>query len=264
MKVVKNYHTHTYRCQHASGDVDDYCVAAVQYGLEVLGMSDHTALPDNRWPRVRMAFTELEDYLAAVDRAIIEHPDLTILKGVESEFSEDYVAYFEDGLFGKYAIDYMVGGTHYFPCGDRGWQGAYGGTGTLQGLRAYTDHFIKSMRSGLFAFMAHPDLFGNSYLEWDANTDRASHDICAAAAELGVPLEINGYGLRKRTVSTKTGDRPMYPWLPFWEIAAGYDVRVVVNSDAHRPQDVAAGLDETLAIANRFDLKLADLSYLET
>ena len=69
MKFVKNYHTHTFRCGHASGDVDDYCVAAKEHELQVLGMSDHTALPDNRWPRVRMDFSELDDYLGAIDRA---------------------------------------------------------------------------------------------------------------------------------------------------------------------------------------------------
>ena len=38
MNVVKNYHTHTFRCGHASGDVDDYCVAAKEHELQVLGM----------------------------------------------------------------------------------------------------------------------------------------------------------------------------------------------------------------------------------
>ena len=67
MNIIKNYHTHTYRCQHASGDVEDYCQAAVEQGLQVLGISDHTALPDDRWPNVRMAFSDLPDYTAAID-----------------------------------------------------------------------------------------------------------------------------------------------------------------------------------------------------
>ena len=262
MKFVKNYHTHTFRCGHASGDVDDYCVAAKEHELQVLGMSDHTALPDNRWPRVRMDFSELDDYLGAIDRAREEHPELVILKGVESEFAPAYREYLRDELLGERELDYMVGGTHYFPCGDE-WLGAYGGTDTIRGLRGYTDHLIDSMRTGLFAFMAHPDLFGNAYMQWDENTTSASHDICAAAAECGVPLEINGYGLRKRKVRTRDGERAMYPWLPFWEIAAEHQVSVVVNSDAHRPQDVAAGLKDAASIATQFNLEFADLGHLE-
>ena len=29
MSTLKNYHTHTYRCKHASGDVSDYIRAAL-------------------------------------------------------------------------------------------------------------------------------------------------------------------------------------------------------------------------------------------
>jgi len=38
---------------------------------------------------------------------------------------------------------------------------------------------------------------------------------------------------------------------------------VVLNSDAHRPEDVAANLDDAAAIAARFGLRIADLSCLE-
>ena len=80
---------------------------------------------------------------------------------------------------------------------DGDWIGSYGGADSLKSLKAYSNYFIQSMESGLFAFMAHPDLFGNSYLTWDENTIAASHDILTAAAQLKMPLEINGYGLRK-------------------------------------------------------------------
>jgi histidinol phosphatase-like PHP family hydrolase len=55
----------------------------------------------------------------------------------------------------------------------------------------------------------------------------------------------------------------MYPWLRFWELAAEYDIEVVVNSDAHHPEDVAANLDDAAHIATRLGLRLADLSCLE-
>lgn len=111
--------------------------------------------------------------------------------------------------------------------------------------------------------MAHPDLFDNSYLTWDNNTIHASRDMLAAAAELQVPLEINGYGLRKAKIDTPTGTRTMYPWLPFWELASEYDVRVIVNSDVHQPEDVSSNLQQAADIALGCGLKFADLGYLE-
>jgi histidinol-phosphatase (PHP family) len=125
----------------------------------------------------------------------------------------------------------------------------YRGTADAASLRAYTDYVIASIESGLFAFIAHPDLFGNAYMVWDAEAVACSRAILAAAADLNVPIEINGYGMRKPKVETPDGIRFMYPWRPFWELAGEYRVRALVTSDAHRPVDVGANLEEGMALA---------------
>lgn len=262
MNLTRNYHTHTHRCKHATQDVSDYCQAALDQGLTVLGISDHTALPDNRWPHIRMDIEELPGYIQAVDTAIDQFPRLTILKGAECEYADEYHAFFEDTLLGEHQFDYLIGAAHFFPM-DGEWVGSYGGADTKNGLRSYADYFIKSMESGLFAFMAHPDLFGNCYLTWDENTIAASRDILAAAAQLKVPLEINGYGLRKPKIQTPSELRCMYPWLPFWELASEYDIQFIVNSDAHRPEDVSSQLKEAAQIGVQCGLSFADLGHLE-
>ena len=62
--------------------------------------------------------------------------------------------------------------------------------------------------------------------------------MLAAAAEYGVGMEINALGIRKQSAQSASNPYPQYPWLPFWEIATDYDVQVIVNSDAHRPEDL--------------------------
>ena len=59
-----NFHTHTFRCKHATGDAADYCAVAVERGMQTLGFSDHAALPDNRWHRERMHYEELDGYVS--------------------------------------------------------------------------------------------------------------------------------------------------------------------------------------------------------
>jgi histidinol-phosphatase (PHP family) len=118
------------------------------------------------------------------------------------------------------------------------------------------------MASGLFSLMAHPDLFANAYLTWDAESEACSRAILEAAADLKIPLEINSYGLRKPALTTAAGKRPMYPWHPFWALAADYSVQVIVNSDAHRPEDVAANMIEALSIVQQYALTLADMQHL--
>jgi len=243
-------------------DVSAYCQAAVECDLTVLGISDHTALPDNRWSHIRMDIDELPMYCDAIDQAARDFPELRVLKSAECEYADEYDSFFRDKLLGELEFDYLIGAAHFFPMGDQ-WIGSYGGTDSLKSLQAYARYFIKSMESGLFAFMAHPDLFGNSYKSWDANTIAASDEIFSAAAELKVPLEINGYGLRKPKIDTPEGRRCMYPWLPFWEMAADYNITYIVNSDAHHPKDVSANLEEAARIGEKIGLTMADLSYLE-
>lgn len=262
MTVTKNYHTHTYRCKHATEDVTEYCQAAVDQGLKVLGISDHTALPDDRWPNIRMPYQELPNYSAAIDEATSSFSDLKILKGAECEYAPEYHSYFKDTLLGEFNFDYLIGAAHYFPFNGK-WVGSYGGADSVEGLRAYADYFIQSMESGLFAFMAHPDLFGNCYHRWDENTISASRDIFTAAESLKVPLEINGYGLRKPKIKTDDGTRCMYPWIPFWELASEYNIEAIANSDAHRPEDVSSNIAEATEIGRSLGLAFADLTHLE-
>lgn len=252
-----NFHTHTYRCKHAKGDVSDYCEAALEMGMKTLGFSDHSALPDDRWIRVRMSYAELNDYVAAVDKAKDDYPALRVLKGMECEYIPEFHAFYEDELFGKYQFDYLVGGAHFFPDGEQ-WRGTYGGTDSPKSLRQYGDHVVEMMASGLFDFVAHPDLFGNCYLDWDENTTACSRDILRAAADLGVAMEINALGLAK--IARKKADNPfpMYPWLPFWELATEFDVEVIVNSDAHRPEDLQRRTGDAFAIQQEFNLAARD------
>ena len=86
--------------------------------------------------------------------------------------------------------------------------------------------------------------------------------ICAASVALKVPLELNSYGFRKPWVPSSGGERPAYPWDPFWAIAARHGVQVL-SSDAHQPEDVVAGYYVVAAIRDWFGLFKADLSHLE-
>jgi len=256
--LKRNYHTHTYRCRHASGDCMDYAGVASRLGMEVLGFSDHTPLPDGRWENVRMALHELDDYTKAVADARRAFPALRVLLGMECEYTKNLRAFFEDELLGARNFDYLVGAAHYIEVDDS-WYGVYTHTGTPANLRRYVDQVSLTIESGLFAFIAHPDLYGCSHHLWNDDCERAARDICQTAVEAGMPLELNGYGWRKPWIETAEGKRAMYPWLPFWEIAAEEGVKTIINSDAHRPQDVGYGHAELAPIHERLGLDVIDL-----
>ena len=79
-EFAHNFHTHTFRCKHAQGDVDDYCRAALDRGMQTVGFSDHSAMPDDRWLQVRMEYDSLDGYISAINKAKNDYPSLRIFR----------------------------------------------------------------------------------------------------------------------------------------------------------------------------------------
>jgi len=251
-----NLHTHTERCKHATGKVSDYVGAAARQGCQLLGMTDHCSFVDDRWGFVRMAYRELEPYLDEIDEARLLAPEVRILSGLECEYIPDRHGYYEESLLGNERVQFLVGAVHWVHHhGD--WIGL-GELSTPDHLRSHAKTLIETMESGLFSYLAHPDNFGLYYREWDDNCEACSRDVLSAAASLQVPLEINGYGMRKPRLQIGERSRWKYPLPAFWELAAEYDVQVVCNSDAHHPADVMANIPEGIEIATHCGLRLAD------
>ncbi len=254
---MNNYHTHTFRCRHAEGEVDEYVRQAVKAKMAEIGFSDHAALPDDRWTDMRMYHSELKDYLYAIAEARQEQGSMIrILSGFEAEWIPEYAEYFREEYLGRLGMDYLAAGIHYYRF--RGeWEDSFA-LRTPAMLAAFAAHTQKALASGLFSFLAHPDVFCYSWLPWDANAVACARDILAAAEETRIPLEINGYGLRKPKIHTPEGRRPPYPHSEFWRLASAYKVRVIVNSDAHRPTDVAAKIEEGRALAAECGLTILE------
>ncbi|MBI9104167.1 MAG: histidinol-phosphatase [Spirochaetales bacterium] len=252
---MHNYHTHTYRCKHAKGDVIDYAAEAVKAGMRSLGMSDHIPYPDGRWDFCRMEPHEMEGYIKAIEEARLAFPDLNLYRALESEWVPELHDYYCE-MKEQWKLDYMIGAVHWFPYGGE-WLAMKEMT-TPARLRSFADHLISIMESGLFLFIAHPDNFGSGYLKWDKNCEAASRDIFTASLELNIPLEVNGFGFRKRMIETPDGLRKQYPLDPFWKLAGEFQVPTVFNSDAHKPSDVNANYDDLIQIIEANKLKVID------
>ena len=63
-----NYHTHTTRCYHASGEDEEYVKAAIKAGIKELGFSDHTPwhYDSSFKATMRMPESQLDDYLESI------------------------------------------------------------------------------------------------------------------------------------------------------------------------------------------------------
>jgi len=257
MKIA-NYHTHTYLCKHAVGKPVDFVEQAKIDGCLELGFSDHCPYPaqfNDCWPDVRMSVEQIPLYENLIEQARQE-ANFPVYFGFECEWDKEYESYYRDELKGKYGANYLVLGSHWLRkddahiyCPD---------IDNSSDLNKYIDQTIDGMKSGLFAFVAHPDLFMRGHIEWDEEAESCLKALLDAAIDLKIPLEVNGQGISRPPLKTKKGIRNQYPYAEFWEMVSKTTVPVICNADAHDPIDVIFNAQKARDFAGRFGIKPLD------
>ena len=244
-----NYHIHTFRCGHAIGDIEDYVKQAVSEGFTQIGFADHTPLPDDWWPEIRMRMSQLTDYLDKIDAANRTFKNIEILKGLECDYFSRYDSFFVEELLGDYDLDYLVGSVHAYEYNGIMYD-AYHSDMKGERMVSYAKQYVQAMECGAFAFMAHPDLYCFKVNKWNEDAKNCAKEILQAAEELDVPLEINTSGFLKKKLG-----HVMYPRKEFWELASAYNIRVYVNTDAHKPELVAAHYDDGIKMVRKLGMR---------
>lgn len=255
---ITNFHTHTMLCGHAEGTVNDYVSVAKKDGCAALGFSDHCPYPDDSetWPAIRMRASQAPEYIAAIRKAKKNSP-FPIKAGFECEWDKAYKGWYKDELLGNFGADYLVLGPHWVT---KGKEHIYAlDIKDKETLNLYAKQNIKGIESGIFAFVAHPDLFMGEWKEWDEEAKSVSEAIIDAAISCGLPLEVNGLGMKRHTILTRLGERYQYPYLEFWQMAKEKGAKVVCNSDAHNPNDVIEWAMHARQFAKQLGLNVIDM-----
>ncbi len=231
-RMLTNYHTHHYRCQHATGEVSDYVKEAVEQGYDILGMSCHMPYPNFPEMKYRMTYAELEDYFKDIEQANDEYQTITVLKSLECEYFAHLHEYYE-ALAQK--TDYLIVAQHKVMLNGK-LNDAFNFDKPEQ-LHAYADVLVEAFATQLFSLVAHPDVFGMRYPRWDEACEAMTHKIVAAALKYDVVLELNANGFRRGKKQYEDGLRYPYPVDRFWQIVATHykEAKVIVNSDCHDP-----------------------------
>ena len=240
---LADYHTHTPLCRHAEGWPVDYARVAVERGLGELGFADHNPMPEyfDDW---RMLREDLPRYFDEVARARAEFPQLSIKLGLECDFIPGHERWIEE-LAGMADWDYLIGSVHYLR---QGWEvdhPKYIGRHEAHAEEIWRDYwelYGMCIRSGLFDFVAHPDLPKKFGVTPKGDLRGFYEPAVAALAETGMAFEINTAGLRRDC-------REVYPARGFLELACAAGVPLLINSDAHTPGDVGANFEEAAALA---------------
>lgn len=225
--MIANYHTHTPRCNHAVGTEEEYVLAAIQRGMKTLGFADHApccGFPDGYYSGFRMRPEQTSEYASTILNLRNKYRGrIELYAGVEMEY---YPKHFNDtlSLLRDSGVEYMILGQHFIgnEIGE-----PYNGTPTEDEdrLKRYCHQVMDGMHTGLFSYVAHPDVF--RFVGDPVIYQKYFRELCREARVCNMPLEINLLGL---------GEDRHYPNPMFWQLAAEEGCDAVLGCDAHKPE----------------------------
>lgn len=250
-----NYHTHTFRCKHAIGMDEEYVLAAIANGYTTLGFSDHGVwkYDSDFKPTIRMDLKDFHDYKQSVLELKDKYKDyIHIELGMEFEYSPKYMDWLNRFLVEE-ELDYIIFGNHYYKSDE---YGIYYGYMPKEYVVSYFDGCIAGMKTGLYSYLAHPELImRNFYLDWNEEIEKQFDRICVTAKEMNIPLEYNVLGMQYN----ERFHCECYPHHKFWELAAKHNNKAIIGMDAHQPSDLDAHLyDNALWKLAEYDIEVID------
>ena len=231
-KMKYNYHTHTVRCHHAEGADEEFVLAAIEAGFDEIGFADHSPWPFEKdfVSHIRMTEDELGGYCDSVKALREKYKDkINIKLGLECEYFPKYLPWLKEKIR-EHKIDYLICGHHF--CTDEPGNIYNGSITDSKGLEDYKNDILEALDSGIFSYIAHPDIFMRGYPVFDEKCEEVTRAIIEKAKETNTPLEYNLLGLKHGINDGKPG----YPHPSFWKIAGEYKPPVVIGVDAHVPE----------------------------
>jgi histidinol-phosphatase (PHP family) len=249
--MIANYHTHTFRCGHASGTEREYIERAIEGGIKIMGFSDHIAYayPDGHESGFRVGTSKVKDYFDTLKALREEYKDrIEIHIGWESEYlPREFEKMLKNAR--EWGAEYLILGQHFvnteYP------DGIYTGTPCAdeKTLSDYAGNVIDAIGTGVFSYVCHPDVF--NFTGDTAVYKKEMRRLCRAAAKAEIPLEINFLGIR---------DGRHYPRDDFWQVAGEEGCTAVFGFDAHDVPSAfdGASLPEAQRIVRQYGLKLAE------
>ena len=253
---LTNYHSHCSFCD-GRAPLEEFVKEAIRQGFYSYGVSSHAPLPfPTRWT---MEWGQMEAYLDEFNNLRQKYADeIELYVGLEIDYlneeSNPSVA-----RFTELSLDYRIGSVHllYDAAGevvdidcspavfkervDRHFNGD-----VLRVVRMYFDRLFRMVELGGFDILGHADKMHYNASCYHLGLldepwyEALMKDYFSLVASRGYLVEIN----------TKAYDSlgTFYPNSRYWELMKEYQIKILVNSDAHYPERINAGRMEALRL----------------
>lgn len=226
------FHIHTYICKHSSNHLEEIVAYALKHGYKKLYFTEHAPITIKCPYQTRRAnYKEIAQLSHDIDLLNIKYKNkLKIYFGYEVEYNKANRWYIQKLAKDKYC-KFLVFGNHFY--GDLFKMQlplplVMNVTRKASQLKEFDDNNKAAMSSGLMSWVAHPDIYLNSYQKWDKTAKHVANNIIKWAIKYKLPL---GFNVNFTAFENKSEWH--YPCKHFWKLVAKTNIPVLIESDAH-------------------------------
>lgn len=239
---------HTPLCRHATGEPVEYARRAREMGLKEMGFTDHSPMARDDFDDWRMLDSQLDDYIAAVEQARKEVPEVEIRIGLEVDYIPGHEEWIRQ-LADRHEWDYFIGSVHYI---SKDWAidnpkyiARWKEHDPFDVWQKYFEILTRAAASELFDIVGHADLPKKFGIRPEQDCTGLFDGFLSSVARAGIAIELNTAGLRKDC-------KEIYPSRQILEMAFARGIPITFGSDAHAPEEV--GADFRLAVELAVDV----------
>lgn len=246
---MENYHSHTEFCD-GRASMSEMAKAAFEAGFQEWGISPHSPICCHSGANMKKE--DMNAFILESSRLKQEYAGkMRILTGMEIDYVSDSFGPHTD-YFKSLPLDYRIGSVHFVRTKDgrpvdvdgpaerflKYLDSEYDGN-IRYVAETYFKMELEMLEHGGFDIIGHLDKIGdNGSHAWKELEDQAWYadlveKVIAKAVEKGVIIEIN-------TKKFDTGHR-FFPAERWWHLLKKYNAKLVLSTDAHYPDKVAAG-----------------------
>ncbi len=240
-----NYHSHSEFCD-GTGKLEDYVISAIKKGFDVLGFSGHAPLPfESDWtiPKAR-----LETYIEELKRLKgIYKEKIEIKIGLEVDYIKNIMGP-SDSFYKEIGLDFIIGSIHLLPDGEtEGYLSVdykkseieqlinktFGGDARLLVKEYYGKIRDMSEHRG-FDIIGHLDVIKKT------NINSIYFDETENWYKKEIEITLECIAANRQIIEINTGNilndpSRIYPSSWILKRAQYYNIPIMLNSDAHRP-----------------------------
>jgi len=240
-RVACDLHVHTKYSADSQAELEAYCAQAIERGVQSLCFTDHVdSNPNDDGKGFYDPDVFFGDFLQVKEKY---RKRLTVLCGME--FAEPHLYRDKLAAFSKLPYDFILGSIHFW------YRDMFPSLLVKTGVPAevcyehYWDAVLAAVKAGGFDSLAHID-FPKRYYGRLVLDEEKLREICSELVKNQICMEINTSTLRKNMAEPMPG-RDI---LSIYKSCGGR--YVTFGSDAHHPDDLAAGRAQAKALIDYF------------